>query len=93
MNTKREAEPPVPKHVHSFEWEDDAEFDPVLIGIRCQYTYEIPPGLRGRKPRQRQCPEFYDMDEVLAAVNYLSSHTTRELERTIERLFPELEEQ
>lgn len=63
-------EPPVPPHTHVFEWEDDGMmYDAAIVGVRCTFTYEIPPGPRGKKPRVRKCREFRDLDAVLALYN------------------------
>lgn len=58
---------PVPEHQHKWDWiTSDAYEGPAVEGLWCRFTYEIPPGPRGKRPRKRNCPETADMEEVQA---------------------------
>jgi len=55
----------IPTHEHIWDWEWSGGWESEILGVECTFTYEIPPGPKGTKPRKRQCSAKADMDDVL----------------------------
>lgn len=51
----------IPTHSHTYGWG--------YGGVRCLFTYKVPPRSEGKEPRTRQCQDFINTDNVLEILN------------------------
>lgn len=57
----------VPRHLH--QWELDGPDYEGYDHARCTFAWLIPPGPRGKRPRERTCNEYKDIREIEAALD------------------------